>query len=97
MVLCRFRKLFVSEEAMEITYASDQSIRLSSLDSKRSERVEEFSFDRIFDTNQDTNEVYQNIRKHVWEVRQGNNLLVMTYGATNSGKSFTVFGSCDQS
>lgn len=53
-----------------------------------------FTFDRVYDTNATTAEIYANNVRHsiVARVAQGYNGTVFAYGQTGSGKSFTMFG-----
>ena len=52
-----------------------------------------FAFDRVFDTQCNTQEVYEECGRHIVEgFLKGINGTVFAYGATSSGKSFTMMG-----
>ena len=51
-----------------------------------------YSFDRIFPQNSTQEEIYDCVSDHVVETVNGYNTTIFAYGATGSGKSFTMTG-----
>ena len=58
-----------------------------------SKTKETFSFDKIFESNHSTNEIFdENIKKHIESAVKGINVTIFAYGQTSSGKTFTMRG-----
>lgn len=63
-------------------------------DDDTNKRKQEMSFDRVFDDKSTNEEIFKfSMRPLVASVMQGYNSSVFVYGATDSGKTFTMFGS----
>ena len=54
---------------------------------------ENFSFDKVFDSDISTSQIFEeNIKKHIESAVKGINVTIFAYGQTSSGKTFTMKG-----
>ena len=51
-----------------------------------------YSFERVFLEDAPQSEVYSELREHLLRVFQGKNVCLFAYGATGTGKTYTVRG-----
>ncbi|KAH0572792.1 Kinesin-like protein [Spironucleus salmonicida] len=69
---------------------SNQQVRIQRGDYER----REFTFDRVFDENDQQTQVYDYIQEGILsDIQNGINRTILTYGQTSSGKTYTLFGS----
>jgi len=96
-VAVRFRPHNKKEEGKD----GDMYLRIDSKKnaieiSENSKEIQQFSFDHVFDSSFSQEQVFNTVAKNAIEwVCQGYNATIFAYGATSSGKSFTMFGSED--
>ena len=71
----------------------------SSLNNKKSNQIKEqqFFFDHVFDKNTSQQEIYENTTKNLLlGIIEGFNATVFAYGATGSGKTYTMLGTSNE-
>ena len=99
MVVCRVRPLNSKEIAKGskccLDFAKNQkdiAINMAS-ESSSAHRVNNFEFDRVFDTNSEQREVYDHAARPIIDsVLDGFNGTIFAYGQTSSGKTHTMQG-----
>ena len=61
------------------------------------EKQTSFEFDQIFDENSSQSQVYEKVSYNlIDQIKEGYNATILTYGASGTGKSYTIYGSGDE-
>ncbi|CAG0880775.1 unnamed protein product [Darwinula stevensoni] len=91
-VSCRVRPLTDSEMRRENTSVMTSYTEFS-LSVKTSKGEKKFYFDRVYNPNDDQDNVFEDVHSLVQTVMDGYNVSIFAYGQTGSGKTFTMLGS----
>ena len=93
-VMCRVRPLLNNENILinrknykKTFYYSDDSIII-----KQNKNKLKYEFDYIFTHKSNQNSIYEEISILINDIKHQNNFTIISYGQTNSGKSFTIEG-----
>ena len=93
-VMCRIRPFLPSEiinkkSQMETFYISNDTISIKEINKNT---LKTFEFDYIFDHKSSQNEVYEEATLLIQSMLQGNNVCIIAYGQTCTGKTYTIQG-----
>jgi kinesin family protein 5 len=96
-VAIRFRPHNKKEEGKDTDFHLKLDSKQNLIEiSDNGKEIQQFAFDHVFDSTTTQEKVFNSVAKDALDwVCQGYNATIFAYGATSSGKSFTMFGSED--
>ena len=92
-VMCRVRPFLPSEKInkksqMETMIINNDSISIC----QENKQEKNFEYDYIFDTKSTQKDVYEEVTLLIQSMAQGNNICIIAYGQTCTGKTYTIQG-----
>ena len=92
-VMCRVRPFLPSEKInkksqMETMIINNDSISIC----QENKQEKNFEYDYIFDTKSTQKDVYEEVTLLIQSMVQGNNICIIAYGQTGTGKTYTIQG-----
>ena len=93
-VMCRVRPLLNNENILinRKNYNKTFSYFNDSIIIKQNKEKLKYEFDYIFTDKSNQNSIYEEISILINDIKHQNNISIISYGQTNSGKSFTIEG-----
>ena len=92
-VMCRVRPFLPSEKINKKSQMETIAINNDSISIFQDNKQERsFEYDYIFDTRSTQNDVYEEVTLLIQSMVQGNNICIIAYGQTCTGKTYTIQG-----
>jgi hypothetical protein len=92
-VMCRIRPFLETENSViKKNFLDTFEVSNDKIVIKESKRTKNYEFDYIFNQKSQQNEVYEEVSLLVQSMMRGNNICIISYGQTCTGKTFTIQG-----
>ena len=92
-VMCRIRPFLPKEKINKKSQIETMLINNDSISIFQENKTEKnFEYDYIFDTKSTQNDVYEEVTLLIQSMVQGNNICIIAYGQTCTGKTYTIQG-----
>ena len=92
-VMCRVRPFLPNEKINKKSQIETMLINNDSISIYQENKSEKnFEYDYIFDTKSTQNDVYEEVTLLIQSMVQGNNICIIAYGQTCTGKTYTIQG-----
>ena len=93
-VMCRIRPFIDTESSSLIrkSFLDNFSISNNIINIQNENKVKKFDLDYIFNQKSSQQEVYDEVSLLVQSMQNGNNVCIIAYGQTSTGKTFTIQG-----
>ena len=92
-VMCRVRPFLPTEKVNKKSQMETMLIDNNSITINQENKPEKnFEFDYIFDSKSTQNDVYEEVTLLIQSMIQGNNICIIAYGQTCTGKTYTIQG-----
>jgi len=92
-VMCRIRPFLETENSIiKKNFLDTFEVSNDKIVIKENKRTKNYEFDYIFNQISQQNEVYEEVSLLVQSMMRGNNICIISYGQTCTGKTFTIQG-----
>lgn len=85
-IMVRIRPTLHSESSIRSLVVKDNNV-IATADSKK-----EYCFDKVYNHNVNTNEMFKDVNPLINSILKGKNSCLISYGATGTGKTYTIQG-----